>query len=172
MLLGAMYHLSWLRTTSPGCPCVWAALWFTVRIIYSIQTLSWLGWDVLSCLNVSNSHMKQFGIFPRARCSGSCSAAAHNPSTLTFALSRLSPGQVAVEVIQFIRLLLQGFLQPEEGSNACSLPVGIPLLHQSEELGEGLMVTIPQHVHADVLLVWVPVTGNKKQTTQSIILIF
>lgn len=72
---------------------------------------------------------------------------------LTFPFGHLSPGQVVVEVVQLIRLLLQRSLQPQEGPNTRSLPQGIPLLHQSKELSEGLVIAISQHVHTDALLV-------------------
>lgn len=118
----------------------------------------------LSFLHVSNAYMKQFGTFPQALAVPDPAVPLPPIPPLTFPFSHLGPGQVVVEVIQLIGLLLQGSLQPEDGPNPRSLPQGVPLLHQSEELSKGLMITILQHIHTDGLLVRVPVTSSSKRS--------
>ena len=152
MLLRAVPCLPCFRVISPGCRCLGQPSDSGLPVIPSRRMLSWLGWAVLSCLNVSNSYMEQLGLFP----------------PLTFPLSHLGPGQVVVEVIQLIGLLLQGSLCPEQGPVPGRLPEGLPLLHQSEELGEGLMIAVPQHVHTDVLRVRVLVTAKRTGTLKAL----
>ena len=139
--------------------------------VHSMKMLSWLGWIVLRCPTVLNSHIKWFGTCPQGLPPLVSAVLLPQTPPRTFPFSCLSPGQVVVEVIQLVGLLFQGSLCPGEGSDPRSLPQGIPLLCQSKELGKGLMITIPQHVHTDVLLVRVPVTGNKNQNTELIMLI-
>lgn len=136
--------------TSPGRPCVWALLW--VSILYCpFHEDAWL--TRLNCAEVSlmvlNSHMKQSGNLPQVLPVWFRRCCFPKPSTY-LPFSCLSPGQVVVEVIQLVRLLFQG-LCAQTGSDPRSLPQGTPLLCQSKELGKGLMITIPQHLHTDVL---------------------
>lgn len=159
--------LEWHHQDAPADP-VWAALYAAFPIIYSRKMLRWLGWTGLNCLNVSNAYMKQLGIFPQALAVLVSPALLPTILPLTFPFGHLGPGQVVVEVIQLITLLLQGSLQ-KEGTKSRRIPHGIPLLHQREELSKGLMITVSQHVHIDVLLVRIPVTGKKNQNTQSVI---
>ena len=120
---------------------------------------------------VLNSHMKQLGTCPQVLPALVSAVLLPQTPPRTFPFSCLSPGQVVVEVIQLVRLLFQGPLCPGQGSDPRSLPQGTPLLCQSKELGKGLMITIPQHLHTDVRRVRVPVTGNKNQNTELVILI-
>lgn len=87
MWSGAMHCLPGLEWHQQDAPVSGQLCDSAFPIMYFMKMLRCLEWIVLRCLNVLNSYMKHSGIFPQAHCSGSCSTAAHRPSThLSFQL--------------------------------------------------------------------------------------